>query len=64
VNNNNVYEYFYKSKITNFKSSIYFILEDIKENKLIFGNNNIIKRYNKKYEVSKKLTHHIIISNK
>ena len=64
VNNNNVYEYFYKHKITNFKPSIYFILEDIKENKLIFGDNTIIKRYNKKYEISKKLTHHIIISNK
>lgn len=59
----NVYEYFYENKIENFKSNIYLILEDIWIIKLLFNNNKIIKIYNKKYEISKKKTSHIIIKN-
>lgn len=59
----NVYEYFFNNKIELFKSHIYLILEDIWIIKLLFQNNNIINSYDKKYELSKKKTTHIIIYN-
>lgn len=59
----NVYQYFYDNKIENFKSNIYLILEDHWILRLLFINNTILLKYGKKYEVSKKLTNHIIIYN-
>lgn len=58
----NVYEYFYKNNFKGFKSHIYLILEDIWIIRMLFEN-NIIKSYGKKYELSKKNTNHIIIYN-
>jgi len=60
----NVYEYMFNNNIKNFKSHIYFILEDIWIIKLLFKNNNILSKYDKKYETSKKKTQHILIYNK
>lgn len=62
--NINIYEYFYKNKMENFKSNIYFILEDIWIIRMLFENNKIIDSYDKKYEISKNRTTHIIIKNK
>lgn len=59
----NVYEYFFNNKIETFKSHIYLILEDIWVIKLLFEKNKIINSYDKKYELSKKKTTHIIIYN-
>lgn len=59
----NIYEYFYKNKIQNYKSNIYFILEDIWIIRLLFENNNIIDYYDKRYEISRKKTKHLIIKN-
>ena len=60
----NVYEYFYNNKIEQFESIIYLILEDIWIIKLLFQNNKVFETYGKKYELSKRKTTHIIISNK
>lgn len=57
----NIYEYFYDNKIESFKSPIYLILEDIWIIRMLFSNNKILKTYDKKYEISKKKTSHIII---
>lgn len=59
----NIYEYFYKNKMENFRSNIYFILEDTWIIRMLFENNQIIDSYNKKYEISKKKTTHLIIKN-
>lgn len=59
----NVYQYFYDNKIETFKSHIYLILEDMWMIRLLFNNNKILKKYDKKYELSKKKTSHIIIKN-
>lgn len=58
----NVYEYMYNNNINLFKCNIKIILEDIWIIRLLFKD-NIICRYAKKYETSKKKTFHIIISN-
>lgn len=60
--NENIYDYLYRNKINYEKAKIYLILEDNFIIKCLFEN-NIIKSYNKIYEVSKKKTNHLIISN-
>lgn len=59
----NIYEYLYYNNISNFKSHIYLILENIWIIKLLFKHNNLLYSYDKIYEVSKKKTEHIIIYN-
>jgi site-specific DNA-adenine methylase len=59
----NVYEYFHNNKIEHFKSNIYLILEDHWILRMIFGNQNIISKYDKTYNVNHKKTNHIIIYN-
>jgi site-specific DNA-adenine methylase len=59
----NMYQYFYDNKIESFKSKIYLVLEDHWILRLLFMNNNILSKYEKKYEISKKQTNHIIIYN-
>ena len=59
----NVYQYFYDNKIENNKAHIYLILEDHWILRMLFMTNTILFKYGKKYEVSKKLTNHIIIYN-
>lgn len=61
--NLNVYQYFYDNKENNFKSHIYLILEDIWIIRLLFNNFNVLKSYEKRYELSKKKTNHIILYN-
>jgi site-specific DNA-adenine methylase len=61
--NLNIYEYLYHNKITSHTSYIVLCLEDIWIIKLLF--NGFIKSiYEKDYQVTKKKTNHIIISNK
>ena len=65
INSNmNIYEHLYNNNINNFICHIYLILENIWINKLLFNSNYISDSYDKKYEVSKKKTTHIIISKK
>jgi len=59
----NIYEYIYNNNIKNFKSRIYMILENIWIIKMLFRDNNILSTFAKKYELSKKITEHIIIGN-
>jgi site-specific DNA-adenine methylase len=59
----NVYQYFYDNKIENNKSHIYLILEDHWILRMIFVNNDILLKYAKIYQMSKKATNHIIIYN-
>ena len=59
----NIYEYFFKNDIKNFKSKIFFILEDIWINNLLFQNVKKLCSYDKKYEISKKKTTHVLFSN-
>ena len=59
----NIYEYINLNNIKNEKAKIYLILENIWIIKLLFQNNKILMEYNKKYEISKKKTTHVIISN-
>ena len=61
--NINIYEYLYNHKINTFKSFIMLCLEDIWIIRLLFKD-DIKSKYEKKYENSKKKTHHIIITNK
>lgn len=63
IYDDSVYRYFYKNKITSFKSNIFVILELIKENNDIFGEENIIKTYDKRYGLTYKKTKHVIYSN-
>ena len=56
--------YIDNNNINNFVCFIYLILENIWINKLLFSSNNISDPYDKKYELSKKKTTHIIISKK
>lgn len=58
----NVYEFFYINPIDNFEAKIYFILEDLWIIRLLFGK-FVKSSYDKSYNISKKLTSHIIISN-
>ena len=60
--NTNLYEDFYLNPINNYKSKIYLILEDIWIIRLLFKD-FISFKYEKKYEISKKQTNHLIISN-
>jgi len=60
----NIYEYIYENNIKNNIGNIYLILENIWIIKLLFKENNILVEYYKKYEMSKKNTSHILISNK
>lgn len=61
--NVNIYEYLYKNNITNMKSKIILILENIWIIKLLFNSNKIIQTNNKTYQASKKKTSHLTISN-
>ena len=60
----NMYQYFYDNKIENNKAHIYLILEDHWILRMLFANNNILLKYAKTYQISKKETNHIIIYNK
>ena len=59
----NIYQDFYENKDVNYQSHIYFIMEDIWIIRMLFAHYKIYEPYKKKYEISKKETHHIIISN-
>ena len=59
----NVYQFFLLNDMSNYKSNIYFILEDNWIIRLLFRDKKIIS-YDKRYEFSKKKTTHIIINNK
>jgi site-specific DNA-adenine methylase len=60
----NIYEWLLKNDITNFKCKFYLILEDIWIIRLLFDKvkDNFIV-YDKKYELSKRHTQHILIKN-
>jgi site-specific DNA-adenine methylase len=58
----NIYEYLYNNNISNYSAKIYLILEDVWIIKLLFKE-QIKKIYNKHYEMSRRNTNHIIISN-
>ena len=60
--NVNIYEYLYNNKINDMKALILLCLESNWIIKLLF-NGQIKQEYGKKYECSKKLTTHLIISN-
>ena len=59
----NIYEYLYENNISESKSFILFILENIWIIKLLFKNNFFSEEYDKTYERSKSKTKHVIISN-
>jgi DNA adenine methylase len=60
----NVYEYLYKNDIIKEKAKIYLFLENIWIINLLFNvKNNKFIVYDKAYELSKRKTEHIIISN-
>jgi len=59
----NIYQYFWTNKINTFKAFLVLCLEDVWIIRLLFEN-SIKSSYDKKYEVSKKKTTHIIITNK
>ena len=59
----NIYEYLSNNTIDKMKATILLCLEDNWIIKLLF-NKFIKSSYNKQYEVSKKKTTHLIISNK
>ena len=61
--NMNIYEYLCNNNITKEKAKIYLILENIWIIKLLFQNNYILFEYDKQFQMSKKQTTHIIISN-
>ena len=58
----NVYEYLYLNPINTFKSKIYLMLENNWIIKLLFKDCSM-NEYDKKYEISKKQTTHVIIKN-
>ena len=60
----NIYQYFHDNPIENYKSHIYLVLESNWIIKLLFIKNKILLEYNKKYELTKKQTSHLIIYNK
>ena len=60
--NVNIYEYLYKNNIDNMKALIILCLESNWIIKILF-NNQIKKEYVKQYQISKKKTNHLIISN-
>jgi site-specific DNA-adenine methylase len=59
----NMYQYFYDHKIERNKAHIYLILEDHWILRMLFANNNILLKYAKTYQITKKATNHIIIYN-
>lgn len=59
----NIYQFFYDNMNNKYKSDIYFILEDIWIIRLLFNKYNILSQYDKKYEISKKKTKHILLCN-
>lgn len=59
----NIYEHIHNNNIKECKAKIYLILENIWIIKLLFSSNNIIFEYDKKYEISRRKTTHILISN-
>jgi site-specific DNA-adenine methylase len=62
--NLSIYEWLSVHNINAWKSSVYFILENIWINKLLFSSNQVITEYNKQYSWSNKKTSHIIITKK
>jgi len=58
----NVYEYFFNNKITDYKSKILFVLEDIWIIRLLFNGCNTYT-YDKQYQTTKKKTKHLCITN-
>jgi site-specific DNA-adenine methylase len=61
--NLNIYEYLFNNPIENEKAAIYLILEHMWIIHLLFKKNKTLLEYDKKYEISKKKTSHIIITN-
>ena len=59
----NIYQHLFNNNISTFKSFIIICLEDMWIVRLLFKD-DIKSKYEKKYENSKKKTHHIIITNK
>ena len=59
----NIYEYICNNPIKKMKSYIMLVLENNWIIKLLFSNDKIKCQYDKKYEVSKKKTTHMIITN-
>jgi site-specific DNA-adenine methylase len=59
----NIYQYLYNNKIENMKCKMLLCLESIWIIKLLFQNNKILEEYNKTYEMSKRKTQHVIITN-
>jgi hypothetical protein len=60
--NTNIYEFFSNNNIKQFKAKLILILENNWIIKLLFKNEKSFI-YDKQYQVSKKKTNHIIISN-
>lgn len=60
--NTNIYEFFFNNNIKQFKAKLILILENSWIIKLLFKDEKSFI-YDKKYEISKKQTSHIIISN-
>ena len=61
--NMNIYEYLYNNNIMKEKAKVYLILENIWIIKLLFQHNFILFEYDKTYELNKRKTTHILISN-
>jgi hypothetical protein len=59
----NIYEYLNNNNISAEKAKIYLVLENQWIMKLLFKTNNILFQYDKKYELTKRKTSHILISN-
>ena len=59
----NIYEHLNDNNINEYKAKIYLILENIWIIKLLFKSNNILFEYDKKYEITRRKTTHILISN-
>jgi len=59
----NIYEYLNKNKIHNMHATIILCLEDMWIIRLLFSENNFSDTYDKQYQMGKKKTNHIIITN-
>jgi len=59
----NIYEHLNDNNINECKAKIYLILENQWIIKLLFKTNNILFEYDKKYEITRRKTTHILISN-
>jgi hypothetical protein len=60
----NIYDYLHNNDINNENAEIILILENVPVIKLLFKHNKVKFEYDKKYEVSRKKTSHIIIGKK